>query len=52
MVAASSEVGNEPGLGNATTIFNDNMFVPPYDNISYSIMKRMTDAATIESAKN
>ena len=52
MVAASTEVADKPGLGNANTIFNDNMFVPPYDDISYSIMKRMTDAATIESIKN
>jgi len=52
MVAASTEVGNKSGLGSATAIFKDNMFVPPYDNISYSIMKRMTDAATIESTKD
>jgi len=45
MVAASSLVKNESGLGDATRIFKENMFVPPYDSISYSIMGRMTNTA-------
>ena len=45
MVAASSLAQENGELGNATTLFNDKMFVPPYDGISYSIIKRMTDIA-------
>jgi len=50
MVAASSEASGKEGLGSASKIFKENMFVPPYDDISYSIMKKMTDQASTKSA--
>jgi len=46
MVAASSKAIVNKDLGDPKTLFDSKMFVPPYDNISYSIMKRMADKAS------
>ena len=43
MLAASSLVEGNALFGDRKEIFNEKMFVPPYDAISYSIMKKMTD---------
>lgn len=45
MVAASLEVDSNKQLGGPTRLFKEHMFVPPYDSLSYSIMKQMTDRA-------
>ncbi len=52
MVAASSEVPPNPVLGDPSNIFKEDMFVPPYDRITYNIMERMTEKATIEALNN
>lgn len=46
MVAAASEVTPNKQLGTPDKIFRQNMFVPPYNSTSYSIMKVMTDKAS------
>jgi len=46
MAAASSKAVINKDLGDPRTLFDTKMFVPPYDNISYSIMKRMADKAS------
>jgi len=43
MVAASSKVEVNKTLGDADKLFDSGLFVPPYDAISYSVIKRMTD---------
>jgi len=45
MFAASSEVKVNKALGDPEKLFNYEHFVPPYDSISYGIMKHMTDKA-------
>jgi len=45
MVAASSKVEVNKTLGDADKLFSNGLFVPPYDAISYSVIKRMTDKA-------
>jgi len=46
MVAASSKAVINSELGDPRTLFDNKMFVPPYDAISYSIMKRIADKAS------
>ncbi|MGB0943282.1 MAG: ABC transporter substrate-binding protein [Marinomonas sp.] len=45
MVAASSEVTPNPNLGDPSQVFKAEMFVPPYDKISYDIMERFVEKA-------
>ncbi|WP_372828677.1 hypothetical protein [Shewanella sp. UCD-KL12] len=45
MVPASSLAPINKLLGGAEQIFKQDMFVPPYDDSSYELMKRMTDRA-------
>jgi spermidine/putrescine-binding protein len=45
MVAASSLVEANELFGDRNKIFNEEMFVPPYDAISYSIMQKMVNRA-------
>lgn len=45
MVAASSKVAPNPILGDPSQIFKAEMFVPPYDKISYDIMERFVEKA-------
>lgn len=48
MVAASSEVKPNNILGDPSQIFKANMFVPPYDKLSYDIMERFIERATLD----
>lgn len=49
MVAASSAIKPNPILGDPSKIFKANMFVPPYDELTYDIMEHFTEKATIEA---
>lgn len=49
MVAASSQVKINSILGDPSDIFQTDMFVPPYDQITYDIMERITEKATQEA---
>ena len=51
MIAASTEVESNPVIDENPDSFESDRFVPPYGNTSYSIMKILTDRASIEAVE-
>lgn len=52
MVAASSEVTPNPNLGAPSQVFKAELFVPPYDKVSYDIMERFVEKANQQIKNN
>ena len=51
MVAASSEVKPNSILGDPSQIFKAGMFVPPYDEVTYDLIERLAEKATLKAIK-